>query len=402
MRSRLFVHATLALIWSIASLAPLDAGEPFRFPESRFGKGELKYHKCVPVLVVEGTPQEIGKQVANLALKPAERLLNYPKDVLSYLATPVGMKALWPIVVQRGKRLLENFPADYRAEFETMAAVVHEREMLMAANTMFDLKQDLAALFGCSALLVEANRSATGKPFFGRNMDHFSLGYLHEYSLVTVYRPRGKHAFASVGYAGLIGCISGINDAGLSIAVLETTGAPPDEGPIFNRAGTPFSLCYRRLLEECTNVQEAEALLRTMNRTTTNNLVVCDPSGSAVLEITPSRVVLRRPLNGIGICTNHFCSPRLKLAKPRNSFTTLDRYATLEKVRQGNSKLDVNDVQQHLDKVHQGMMTLQTMIFEPTTLTLHLAVAQGQTPASSRTLVHLQLAPLFKTQLARP
>src|SRR6516225_11335177 len=120
MRSRLFVHATLALIWSIASLAPLDAGEPFRFPESRFGKGELKYHKCVPVLVVEGTPQEIGKQVANLALKPAERLLNYPKDVLSYLATPVGMKALWPIVVQRGKRLLENFPADYRAEFETM------------------------------------------------------------------------------------------------------------------------------------------------------------------------------------------------------------------------------------------------------------------------------------------
>ena len=33
-----------------------SAAEPFRFPEGRFGKGELRYINDVPVLIVAGTP----------------------------------------------------------------------------------------------------------------------------------------------------------------------------------------------------------------------------------------------------------------------------------------------------------------------------------------------------------
>lgn len=376
--------------------APLRAGEPFRFPEGKHGKGELKYRNGIPVLTVEGTPEEIGAQVAVLAGKPSLRLLNYPHEALSFLATPTAAKVLWPVLVKKCGGLLENFPVDYRREFEAMVkAGGIDREPLMIGNTVFDLKSEFGALIGCSALVVEADRSKTGRPIFGRNMDYLSLGYLHEYTLVTVYRPKGKRTFATIGYPGAVGCLSGMNDAGLSLAVLETTGSDSSEGPAFNPQGVPFALCYRRLLEECATIQEAETMLRGMKRTTTNNLTLCDRTGGAVFEITPSRVVVRRPEKNCALCTNHFCSKDLQLSKPRNAHATLDRLATLEKVRDAEGKLGVEDVRKALDAVNQGKHTLQTMIFEPMTLTLHLAIAVGEQPSAAQKLKHLELAPLL-------
>jgi hypothetical protein len=46
------------------------ADDGFRFPEARHGKGQLKYHQELPVLVVEGSPREIGEQIGVLAVKP--------------------------------------------------------------------------------------------------------------------------------------------------------------------------------------------------------------------------------------------------------------------------------------------------------------------------------------------
>ena len=53
---------------------------------------------------------------------------------------------------------------------------------------------------GCSTLVVEPGRSAVKGPLFGRNLDYPTLGFLQDYTLVTIYRPRGRHAFASIGF----------------------------------------------------------------------------------------------------------------------------------------------------------------------------------------------------------
>jgi predicted choloylglycine hydrolase len=388
-------YLLLPMLCLTASL-PAQGDEPFRYPEGKHGKGELRYLHGVPVLLVEGTPEEIGEQVAVLAGKAAKRLMNYPREAVSHLATPVGMKALWPTIVKEGYRLHQNFPEDYRKELDAMIqASGNAREPAIVGNTIFDLKYLFLPLLGCSVLIVEADHSQTGQPLFGRNMDHLGLGYLPRYTLVTVYRPKGKHAFACVGWPGMVGVISGMNDAGLTVAALETTGAPREQGPMFNPKGVPFALCYRRLLENCTTVEEAEKLLRSMERTTMENLAICDRNGSAVFEFTPTRLVVRRGEEGLCLCTNHFCTPQLKLAQPKNIKTTLDRYASLTKART-EQKLGVAEVQRYLHAANQGEETLQTMIFEPSTLTLHLAAADGKAPASAQKLKQVNLAALLK------
>ena len=390
---------TLALLAALAcaALVPLvPAGEPakggetfappFHYPEGRHGKGELRYVRGVPVLVVGGTPEEIGEAVGALAVKPAGRALDYPRGLLR----AVGAERFYALAVAVGQTMYKHFPDDYRTELGAMARGGGVRpDPLVLGNTLFDLHKN----FLCSSLLVRAGRSATGGPLLGRNLDYPSLGYIHEYSLVTVYRPAGKHAFAAVGFPGLVGCLSGINDAGLSLAVLETYKARDGE-PRFDADGVPYALCQRKLLEECTTIAEAQKLLAGLHRTTTNNLVVADRTGVAVLEVTPGHVVRRDVGPGTGACTNHFCTAALKPEEPVNFADSFGRFATLEKACAGTGKLTPEDVRKELDLVNLGRLTLQTMVFEPATLRLHLAV--GERPASAGPLHTLDLKPLLQ------
>ena len=168
--------------------------------------------------------------------------------------------------------------------------------------------------YACSSLMVEPAKSRTGGVLFGRNLDFYTLGVLDRYGLVTVYRPQGKHAFATVGFPGLIGCLSGMNDAGLAMAVHEVHFTA-DGAPMLNPKAMPYTLCLRRILEECTTIDEAEKLLRDSERSTIISLAICDRAGAGVLEITPKNVVLRRGSDGICVNTNHFRSDALCLSE---------------------------------------------------------------------------------------
>src|SRR5437588_11726834 len=88
------------------------ADKPFRYPEGTHGKGSLKYVNGIPVLTVEGTPEEIGEQMGTLAGKPAAKLLTYPKEVLKIF----GVSLTWPLLVKEANAMVPNFPKDYLKE----------------------------------------------------------------------------------------------------------------------------------------------------------------------------------------------------------------------------------------------------------------------------------------------
>ncbi len=379
-RSFLYSAAATSVAGAGLATAWLRAAEPFRYPEATLGAGELRYRNGLPVLVAAGTPEEIGRQIGVLGLKPGAKLANYPRDFVKMLR----MDLAWPTLLGIGKSMLKSFTPDHLAEFEaSMTASGIERDSMVAANTMFDIKK----FFACSTLLIESERSTTGGPLLGRNLDFPTLGYLQNYTAVLVIRGIGKRAFASVGFPGAVGVLSGINDAGLTVAVLECYSAN-DDSVKFDRKGIPYALCFRQLLEECGTVAEAEKLLRSLPRTTNVNLAVADPQGGAVFEITSKSVEVRQPEHGICPCTNHFRTNALSVSKECRRYRILERSARL-------AKLGVSDVHQKLHEVNQGDNTFQTMIFEPAALKLHLAFG-GEGPASALPLKTLELEPLLK------
>jgi hypothetical protein len=365
----------------------LQAGQPFHFPEAKYGKGELRYINGLPVIKLVGGPEEIGEQMRMLTRPAGPYLLTYPARFLKSKSQGPGDSQVpdWGTLIQLGQRMLDNFPPDQRREYAAaVKGTLLGRNLLLIGNTMFDLEK----ISQCSALIVEPSRSATHEMIFGRDLDIPSLGVLHEFSIVAIYRPTGKHPFVSIGFPGMLGCISGMNDAGLTLATLEVLSAK-DGSPTFDPQGTPYALCFRRVLEECRTVEEAAQLLRSMKRTTCVNLAICDTKHAAVFETTPKNLLVRRSENGLCLCTNHFRTKELATT------TDCPRYRTLEK-SQEISRLDLRDVAQKMDEVNEGPLTIQTMIFEPASLKVHLGI--GSCPATKVPLKKLELAPFFKAQ----
>ncbi len=341
------------------------------------GQGELRIVDSVPIAIFQGTPAEIGQQHATLLAKPGAELLSFPKRMFE----EEGKELFWPLVVSAGKMLMNNAPASYRQEIEAATGQAKlDADTLAVANTLLELRR-----VGCSSLIVEPGRSATGGPLLGRNFDFPSFGLLDRYSLVTVIRPTGKHAFAAVGFPGLMGVLSGMNDAGLCVATLDVYETA-DGSVGFEPTGVPLMLVFRQILEECTTIAEAEALLGRTQATTRANLAVCDRTSGAVFEITPKQVLRRDSAESLLPCTNHFCMPGL--ATDEQCW----RYDVLNSARD-KSKLSIRDLQGYLHQANQGEFTLQTMVFEPRELVLHLAL--GTPPSSGHEMQRLDLRDLL-------
>ena len=98
-------------------------------------------------------------------------------------------------------------------------------------------------------------------------------------------------------------------------------------------------------------------------------------------------VVERRSEDGISLCTNHFRSPELA------TNTQCRRYETFLKSITAK-KYSLPDIAERMHAVNQGEMTLQTMVFEPATLQMHLAFGPG--PATRFPMSRLDLAELFQ------
>ena len=71
------------------------------------------------------------------------------------------------------------------------------------------------------------------------------------------------------------------------------------------------------------------------------------------------------------------------------------RYDVLKtELPQLTGRLGLAQAAELLGMVHQGPLTMQSMIFEPRSMTLHLAL--GQPPTTARPFVRVDLAELFR------
>jgi isopenicillin-N N-acyltransferase like protein len=372
------------LYWLIAIVilscgqAALSA-QPSKFSPSKFESAELRFVEGIPVVTVEGTPEEIGTRLGTLLKQPIAELLARHDA----FAKGFGFSKPIEMLMKTGRLMLPQFPESHRRELESLVkASGVDLDLLVFGNVMYELSRFPA----CSTLTVERERSTTGGPIFGRNLDFPTFGFLDRYSMLVVYRPQGKHAFASIAFPGFFGVASGMNDAGLCVAQLEV-GKTSEAGPRINFAGTPVALCFRRIMEECTTVDEAEKLLREQKRFIMCNLAVCDRNQAAVFEITPQTVSRRNADAGICVCTNHFRNDGLSVSKECYRFDKLCQ-------ARDQSKLSLADVGQYMHSVNLGKRTIQTMIFEPDSLRAHLSL--GPAPASGQPLKQFDLAEMFR------
>jgi predicted choloylglycine hydrolase len=245
---------------------------------------------------------------------------------------------------------------------------------------------DMLKLRGCSDIMIEPAKSATGELIFGRNTDVPPVEKLPEYSLVVVCRPRGKHAFAAVSFPGAVGFGAAMNDAGLCLGSNEILSSS-DGSARYNPLGTPIALAARRIVEECKDLDEAEKLIRQITWTTANLLAIADRKEGRVFEITPKNVRVIKSSEEFCAATNYFRTPELATTEKCWRMDIL-------KGLTARNQMSVSDVKTALDSVNQGAYTIQSQVFEPSSLRGHFAFGKG--PATKLPFREIELSGLLR------
>jgi isopenicillin-N N-acyltransferase like protein len=122
---------------------------------------------------------------------------------------------------------------------------------------------------------------------------------LTDSTLVWIVQPPGGGWYATLTEAGLLAKI-GLNHAGLGVCLnlLQCS----DDGGL---EGTPVHVLLRRLLAECTTVEEALALLCGARVSASSAVTVATPGELATVELSPGGANVVRG----GFHTNHFLVP---------------------------------------------------------------------------------------------
>ena len=322
-----------------------------------------------PIARYSGTPEKIGDEAGQ----------DDPGRIRSLMRmmTLRTLPARW-FHPQRVASLIAGISTDHRAEIHALAraASVSEASML-AANVLVDSQ--------CSALVSPASEQQPLR--VARNMDFFPATTLGRRTVLTIVRPAGKHAFASIGWPGFVGVVSGTNDAGLTACILVNH----DSGYV--PGGQPICFRMREMLEGCATVDEAVACFAAAPIASSHYVLLADATTSTLVWQGRDGLVHRdAPHNGWLACSNG-----------RRSVDGLPldwRGRRLQSLGAGFSCDTVTeaDMRQALTATYLTWINAQAMVFVPATKTLELAVGGMWHPAACSAWYRIELQPLFDDQ----
>jgi hypothetical protein len=268
--------------------------------------------------------------------------------------------------------------------------------LVLLINVLDDLANNWPS---CSALAVGEGRTPRGFYLAGRNLDYpVFVDVLVDLQSLFLITPEEGMPLASLTWPGYVGVLTGLNRAGLALAQL--TAMCRDH----TMKGLPAGLRNRLGLEHATTVQELAGRLLEAPATMGNNLLLVSPGEALVLELSPHRSAVRRPVGGLITATNHFQSQEMSAVKgifPRRPplavlspyhFTeaySRARAARLQELAAAKG-LVPQDLQAFLgDPGVANAGTVNSVIFDPAELTLWVA-QKGQPPVSQGDYAKIQ------------
>jgi hypothetical protein len=330
----------LALALSVAALVAYcyfsaDMGEPTTaIPESQLAvidkNGYKQYgdnlmrrsESGLYELKITGNPLERGLATGILA----KELLYFQEKVFvaqikKMIPSENYLKFLHFFILLFNRHLGEYVPLEYREEIYGIAhsctrefddiGTPYERQLnYHAAHDIGHALSDLM-LVGCSSFAVWDEASSDSTLTIGRNFDFYMGDDFAKNKTVSFCEPESGYKFASVGWAGMIGVLSGMNEKGLTVTINASKSAIPTS------AATPISILTREILQYASTIGEA-CDIALKHRTFVSESILIGSAGenkAMIIEKSPTRTALFETDGNRIICTNHFQSDTFKDSK---------------------------------------------------------------------------------------
>ena len=339
--------------------------------------GELRWIDGHRVVLLQGTPEEIGRAHGMLLKVEAERCMDSVLHAFG-VAQAIRSGRWFKHDLQAAyARLQSHIPADHKAETDALAeAVGWDPELVQVLNVFPEL-------FHCSGFAVFGKATKDGKLYHGRVLDYMTTIGLQDAATTFVIAVDGKVPFVTVGYSGFIGSVSGMNTKAISLGEMGGGG----EG---QWDGAPMTTLMRRALEECSTLKEVKSLWANSPRTCEYYYVFADGKTNEAVGVaaTPESIEFIQPgqshsLLGDGIEDAVVLSAGSRLEALRS------------RVKQRYGQIDADVGQWLMTRPVAMSSNLHDVLFVPEDGVLYVTNADHSHPAAERPYVRLNLTELL-------
>jgi hypothetical protein len=348
---------------------------------AREGAGRLEDHDGTRVLLLKGSPAEMGRQHGVLLKSEIHQTM----DRILY-GVGVGSsfdRGNWFFgeIESAQARVQPYCDPRYLEEMDAIAdAVGAHRQEARLANFFPEL-------FHCSGFSIFGKATVGGRMYHGRILDYLRGVGLEQNAVVIVYQPDGgRNAWVNVSYAGFVGTVTAMNDKHISIGEMGGGGYGKWDGK-------PMAQLLRDVMEKASTLDEAVEIMRKGPRTCEYYYVISDGKTKDAVGIaaTPDSFEVLKPGQS---------HPRLPHAIPDAVLLSADeRYEELARRVQANyGKLDAQGAIALMARPVCMTSNIHSVLFAPDTLEFWVANADSKSPASHTRFTHYDLGELLKPE----
>jgi hypothetical protein len=303
---------------------------------------------------------------------------------------------LSPIAAMMLRPMCKDVPPDVLAELQGLADGLAGKWQAGADYLpllVLNIGPDLLGISGnCSSIVVTPERG--GETLLGRNLDMEFWNGWDRYRTIFVVKPTKGFAHVSLGWPGLVGVCSGMNEQGVCLVyhIVSTKDTAS--------TGTPIWFLNRKALLEADDAAKAAKILTMEPRMGGGSIVVlADKKGNAeVVELTAHHGHERFAFDGLVVASNHFFGSGTKEVSydaTRSSQLRYDRMMALAPPKGGPASpvelikilRDNYDPELKIDNPVGQLVgwdiNLQSMVFAPAALRFWMADGEASAAQSS-------------------
>lgn len=340
--------------------------------------GDLRHQDGQVLVRLAGGPVQIGTAHGLLLGQEIRRTVDSTLHLVGLVSTIERGKWFPGELEEAWGRLRPHLPPRHLEELAAVASAcpgLTYRELRLSSI--------FPEYFHCSGFALFGRATADGALYHGRVLDYMTEIGLQQMAVAFVVKPDGGRAFLNAGYAGLLGSVSGMNEAGISLGEMGGGGR-------YQWDGVPMTTLMRRALEECGTLEEVRRLWAGSPRTCEYYYVFADGKipDAVAARATPTEIEFLRPGQahpqlGEGIADAVVLSAGSRLKELRHRVTA------------GHGTFTASSALRLMDRPVAMRSNLHNCLFVPARLEAWIANADDRRPAAECPYVRYDLRELL-------